>query len=155
MFNCCGLCGTSITSITNGDYICYNCGHTGNVLFEVNNSYIAPEQVLLIPKTNDTLKEIADHIKENEQPLNNIDTKYTLVYNSKDDYYDSQMTYLIDTENKTYYKFYSDGYQGENIDHVKSILNFLGIKYFECVYSNRDIIHDKYDKEYTRVNGYR
>lgn len=41
--------------------------------------------------------------------------------------------------------FYTDGYNGISADYLKGILNFLGIKYFECVYTK---LPEKYYYEY-------
>lgn len=70
--------------------------------------------------------------------------EFTLVY-TKNVRNDEQITLLIDENKKIAYHFYTDGYDGINADKLKSILNFLGIECFECVYSK---IPEKYYKEY-------
>lgn len=66
---------------------------------------------------------------------------FTLVYNDSKE----QTTYLIDEENKIKITFYTDGYDGMSAKELKGILNFLGVKYFECVYTK---IPEKYYHEY-------
>ena len=78
----------------------------------------------------------------NESGANNI---YTLAYTDKHRHNDEQITYLIDENKKLKFKFYDDGYEGVSADYLKGILDFLGIKYFECVYNK---FPSDYYKEY-------
>lgn len=64
------------------------------------------------------------------------DKVYTLAYNNTKHDHSEQTTYLIDEDKKIKMIFFTDGYEGTSAKDVKGILNFLGIKYFECVYGN-------------------
>lgn len=70
---------------------------------------------------------------------------YVLAYNDKSEPDDEQITYLVDDDKKIAIRFYDDGCEGMTVGHVKNILDFLDIKYFECAYSEFPIKYEEYE----------
>lgn len=132
----CMECGSIVSSLLD---TCPICGDHCNGLVELRESVI--ERTVKAIPTKNIKNENKDCVKVN----NKI---YTLACKSKANSYDEQETYLIDEDRKIKMYFYSDGYDGVDDKCVKSILDFLGIKYFECVYSN---FPEKY-REYETYN---
>ena len=118
------ICCSAINAVNASK--CGNCGHALGVFS-------------IIPSTDDICE--ANSIS-NSVSKNKI---YTLAYNNIEHSVDEQMTYLIDEDKKTKLIFYTDGYDGLYADQVKNILDFLGIKYFECVYTKLPEKYENYE----------
>lgn len=125
----CEKCGNIMNAVTAG-YVCSKCDNR-------IDPFSLKDQIKIIPTV------------PNNTTIENNNKIYTLVYTKKDYDHDEQYTYLIDEENKIYFSFYDDGYEGDSTDFVKCILNFLGIKYFECVYNK---LPDNKYKDYKLYN---
>lgn len=121
----CKVCGSTMVPLKEacGWHVCTNCYHL--------------ENFNKLPTIN--------IIDEN----NKADKVYILACSKKAHNTDEQRTYLIDEDKKIKLEFYSDGYEGITAEHLKGILNFLGIKYFECVYLK---LPEKYHYEYKSYN---
>lgn len=75
----------------------------------------------------------------------NKDKIYTLAHNGAE-YCEEQVTYIIDENKKIKIKFYFNGWnEGMSSEQIKKLLDFLGVKYFECIYNK---LPEKYYKEY-------
>lgn len=118
---------------------CMNCGSIVSSLLStcpICGGYCGEMQVIN-PKLNtdihyienfnniDTLGEMDNYIKSNKV--------YILAHNDEESNLAEIVTYLIDKDKKTKLVFWWDGYEGTSVKEVKMILEFLGIKYFECV----------------------
>lgn len=135
----CEKCGNQMVQLVSpgnnsyytGWYYCTNCHIMENnkTLF---NAHENQDMIIPIPK-------IADN---NTIEFNKV---YTLAYTKILSDHDEQTTRLIDEDKKIVMTFYTDGYDGINAKYLKGILNFLGVKYFECVYNK---FPEKYYKEY-------
>lgn len=129
----CEKCGTIMTNGTAIDsFYCIRCGNT---VYSNTNT--------------DTLEEIIDIVKNSKQLQSQMqkDKVYTLAYSSVKTDHSEQSTYLIDEDKKVKMMFYYDGYEGDSAKAVKGILDFLGVKCFECVY-------DKFPEKYREYKTY-
>lgn len=128
----CMDCG-SIISPSYESNICPDCGgHCINMMDDYNI---------------DTDSVHINNIINNDLNIKDKNKTYTLAYIRPKHKNDEHISYIIDEDKKVKIKFYFDGYNGMSSEQVKKILDFLGIKYFECVYT-------KFPKKYINYETY-